>query len=226
EETALAVVLPGKGTGAARVLQRPDGSLPSTPAADKPLALSMDALEYDDRGRIALSGRATPGATIQIYAGNQPLATATADAAGEWSATSIRARYSGCQNPECLARNGAPNLKILPVAPAKAAVHSLPLARTGVTADRLWFGSSKAWMAGTSAAKTNLFGRFPSLVRPQNFPRTALRFRGNDDDLLKLGDSFPGQTLRFAITGCRPGAVSPRVAGAPTRQISPAVRAT
>ena len=95
EETALAVVLPGKGTGAARVLQRPDGSLPSTPAADKPLALSMDALEYDDRGRIALSGRATPGATIQIYAGNQPLATATADAAGEWSATSTRAVAPG-----------------------------------------------------------------------------------------------------------------------------------
>jgi nucleoid-associated protein YgaU len=27
---------------------------------------------------------------VQIYAGNQPLATATADAAGEWSATSAR----------------------------------------------------------------------------------------------------------------------------------------
>jgi hypothetical protein len=72
------------------VLQRPDGSLPSTPSADKPLALSMDALEYDDQGRAVLSGRATPGATVQIYAGNQPLATATADAAGEWSATSTR----------------------------------------------------------------------------------------------------------------------------------------
>src|SRR5207248_1589129 len=95
EETALAVVLPGKGTGAARVLQRPDGSLASTPAADKPLALSMDALEYDDQGRAVLSGRATPGATVQIYAGNQPLATATADAAGEWSATSTRAVAPG-----------------------------------------------------------------------------------------------------------------------------------
>lgn len=93
EETALAVVLPRNGNGAARVLQRPDGSLPSsqgTPSADKPLALSMDALEYDDHGRIVLSGRATPGASVQIYAGNQPLATATADAAGEWSATSTR----------------------------------------------------------------------------------------------------------------------------------------
>jgi nucleoid-associated protein YgaU len=93
EETALAVVLPRNGNGAARVLQRPDGSLPSsrgTTSADKPLALSMDALEYDDQGRAVLSGRATPGATVQIYAGNQPLATATADAAGEWSATSTR----------------------------------------------------------------------------------------------------------------------------------------
>jgi len=93
-ETALAVVLPRDGNGAARVLQRPDGSLPSgqaTPSAEKPLALSMDTLDYDDQGRAVLSGRATPGATVQIYAGNQPLATATANAAGEWSATSTRA---------------------------------------------------------------------------------------------------------------------------------------
>ena len=95
EETALAVVLPGKGTGAARVLQRPDGSLASTPATEKPVTLSMDALEYDEQGRAVLSGRATPGATVQIYAGKQPVATATADAAGEWSATSTRAVASG-----------------------------------------------------------------------------------------------------------------------------------
>ncbi|HEX3410936.1 MAG TPA: Ig-like domain-containing protein [Stellaceae bacterium] len=93
EETALAVVLPRDGNAAPRVLQRPDRSLPSsqaTPSADKPLALSMDAVEYDDQGRVVLSGRATPGASVHIYAGNQPLATATADAAGEWSATSTR----------------------------------------------------------------------------------------------------------------------------------------
>jgi nucleoid-associated protein YgaU len=98
KEEALAVVLPRDGSGAARVLQRPDGSLPSnqgTPSADQPLALSMDALEYDQQGRVVLSGRAAPGATVQIYAGNQPLATAKADAAGEWSATSTRAVRPG-----------------------------------------------------------------------------------------------------------------------------------
>jgi nucleoid-associated protein YgaU len=91
EETALAVVLPRDSSGAPRVLQRPDGSSPSgATGGDKQTALAMDAVDYDQEGRAVLSGRATPGATVQIYAGDQPLATATANAAGEWSATSNR----------------------------------------------------------------------------------------------------------------------------------------
>src|SRR5712691_9651213 len=91
--TALAVVLPRDGTGAARVLQRPDGGGPARPdalTAGKPTALSMDTAEYDPQGRIVLSGRAPPGATIQIYLGNDPLATVAADAAGRWTAKSTR----------------------------------------------------------------------------------------------------------------------------------------
>jgi nucleoid-associated protein YgaU len=83
-ETALAVVLPRDG-GAARVLQRPEAVAPG-----KSDALSMDTVEYDPQGRMVLSGRAKPGATVQIYVGNEPVATATADAAGMWSATSPR----------------------------------------------------------------------------------------------------------------------------------------
>jgi hypothetical protein len=91
EETALAVVLPRDNGGAARVLHRPDRLSPNgRPDADKPFTLSMDSVEYDQEGRVVLSGRATPGATVQIYAGNQPVATATANAAGEWSAKSTR----------------------------------------------------------------------------------------------------------------------------------------
>jgi hypothetical protein len=90
EETALAVVLPKDG-GTARVLQRPGGlSRGAEGALSVDKRLTLDAVEYDDQGRAVLSGRATPGATVQIYAGNQPLATATADAAGEWSTTSTR----------------------------------------------------------------------------------------------------------------------------------------
>jgi nucleoid-associated protein YgaU len=88
--TALAVVLPRDGSGAARVLQRPDGGGPAGLTAGKPTALSMDTAEYDSQGRVVLSGRAPPGATVQIYLGNEPLATVTADAAGGWTATSAR----------------------------------------------------------------------------------------------------------------------------------------
>jgi nucleoid-associated protein YgaU len=96
--TTLAVVLPRDGAGAARVLQRPDGSSPAGPgatAAENATTLSMDSVEYDAQGRAVLSGRAAPGATVQIYAGNQPVATATTDAGGRWSATSTGAVGQG-----------------------------------------------------------------------------------------------------------------------------------
>jgi len=82
-ETALAVVLPHDSGRGARVLQLPDNASPG-----KPNSLSMETAEYDAQGRVVLSGRAAPGATVQIYLGNEPLATVTADAAGVWSATS------------------------------------------------------------------------------------------------------------------------------------------
>jgi nucleoid-associated protein YgaU len=97
-ETALAVILPRDGGGAARVLQRPANTAPNPAEAatsDKPGTLAVDAMEYDEQGRIALSGRAAPGAKVQIYLGNEPLATATADAAGRWSATSARPATAG-----------------------------------------------------------------------------------------------------------------------------------
>jgi nucleoid-associated protein YgaU len=89
-ETALAVVLPHDGGGGARVLQLPNGATPG-----KPNSLSMDTAEYDTQGRVVLAGRAAPGATVQIYLGNEPLAMVTADAAGAWSATSSRAVPAG-----------------------------------------------------------------------------------------------------------------------------------
>jgi nucleoid-associated protein YgaU len=85
-ETALAVVLPRDGAGAARVLQQPESASPG-----KPNTLSMEAADYDKEGRVVLSGRAEPGAIVQIYLGSEPLATATADDKGMWSIVSPKA---------------------------------------------------------------------------------------------------------------------------------------
>jgi nucleoid-associated protein YgaU len=92
--TALAVVLPRDGIGPARVLQRPEPASPTASVPDKGAVLSMDAVEYDDQGRLLLSGRARPGARVQIYIGNEPVGTATANAAGGWSAVATRAATS------------------------------------------------------------------------------------------------------------------------------------
>ena len=89
-EAALAVALPSNGTGAARVLQRPGSAPPDASPAGKAVALAVDAVEYDAQGRVVLSGHAPPKATLRIYLGNEPFATATADAQGAWTAASAR----------------------------------------------------------------------------------------------------------------------------------------
>jgi len=146
-ETALAVVLPHEGGRGARVLQ-----LPNSAAPGKPNALSMDTAEYDTQGRVVLSGHAAPGATVQIYLGNEPLATVTADAAGVWSATSLRAVSSGQLELRLdqLASNGSVAQRVaLPFAQA-AAIEPAPGQNYVVQrGNSLWRIAQRAYGAGT-----------------------------------------------------------------------------
>lgn len=76
--TTVAVLVPGNGKGATRVLQQPGG-------APQPGSLSIDTAEYDGHGHLALAGHAAPGAAVHVYANAAELGTATADARGDWS---------------------------------------------------------------------------------------------------------------------------------------------
>jgi nucleoid-associated protein YgaU len=146
-ETALAVVLPHEGGRGARVLQLPNNAAPR-----KPNALSMDTAEYDTQGRVVLSGHAAPGATVQIYLGNEPLATVTADAAGVWSATSPQAVSSGQLELRLdqLASNGAVAQRVaLPFTQA-AAIEPAPGQNYVVQrGNNLWRIAQRAYGAGT-----------------------------------------------------------------------------
>jgi nucleoid-associated protein YgaU len=146
-ETALAVVLPHEGGRGARVLQLPNNAAPG-----KPNALSMDTAEYDAQGRVVLSGHAAPGATVQIYLGNEPLATVTADAAGVWSATSPQAVSSGQLELRLdqLASNGAVAQRVaLPFTQA-AAIEPAPGQNYVVQrGNNLWRIAQRAYGAGT-----------------------------------------------------------------------------
>jgi nucleoid-associated protein YgaU len=79
--STLAVLLPGDASQPSRVLQKPASSSDGN-------ILSLDTAEYGAHNQLMLSGRATPGARLNIYAGDELLGAATADAAGKWSLVS------------------------------------------------------------------------------------------------------------------------------------------
>lgn len=67
-------------TGGSRVLQKPVGKT----AVGR--GLSLDTVDYDDKGELVLSGRAPAHATVQIYINNEPVAVTQADPKGVWTA--------------------------------------------------------------------------------------------------------------------------------------------
>jgi nucleoid-associated protein YgaU len=81
----VAVLLPGNANEPAQALQTQAGGG----------KLSLDTAEYNDKGELMLSGHATPGATLRLYADNQPLANVTADAQGKWSLVTPRPQGAG-----------------------------------------------------------------------------------------------------------------------------------
>lgn len=78
-EQAIAVLTPSRG--ASRLLQRPSEG-PLDPARR---GLALDAVEYDEKGNLILSGRAQAGSTVQVYLNNEPIGVASADAKGRWT---------------------------------------------------------------------------------------------------------------------------------------------
>lgn len=46
--------------------------------------VSVDVIEYDEKGEVVFGGRTEPNADIEVYIDNQPAGSATADAEGRW----------------------------------------------------------------------------------------------------------------------------------------------
>lgn len=96
----LIVAMPRQGLGTSRVMQRPGDSPAAarkgepgtaTPSAEArapqppPSPVTVDSVDYDSRGNLALSGAATPGAEIEVTAGKTRLGSAETDSEGRWS---------------------------------------------------------------------------------------------------------------------------------------------
>ena len=75
---ALALKVPRAG-GASTVLQTPSGK-----AGEKAAGLKVETLDYDDAGRLSISGRASPGALVNLYLDDSHIGGVKSDANGLW----------------------------------------------------------------------------------------------------------------------------------------------
>ena len=74
---ALAVLSPTEGSGPSQVLQ--------TPGGEAGLKITVDAVDYDDKGNLSISGTTAPRGKVNLYLNNAFIGQATADDKGAWS---------------------------------------------------------------------------------------------------------------------------------------------
>lgn len=75
---ALAVLVPRDGSGTSRVLQKPSPS-------EFALAITVDTVDYDEKGNLSISGKSKPGAEVRIYIDNAFVGETKADTTGNWT---------------------------------------------------------------------------------------------------------------------------------------------
>jgi len=71
---------------AAKVVANVTTSAASATSAPLP-AVSLDSVDYDDRGALILAGRADAGSEVKVYVDNRPVGRARANAVGKWQLT-------------------------------------------------------------------------------------------------------------------------------------------
>jgi LysM repeat protein len=158
--------------GQSRVLQGPDA-----PAGMK--ALTVDALDYDDQGRISIAGKADPGSRVRVYLDNAPVGVAETDARGAWQlspeakatpgAHAVRADEIGV-NDSVLARVEVPFTVAQDQADASAT------AVTVVRGNSLWRIARRVYGKGTMY---------------------ALIFDANRDHIKDVNLIYPGQVFQM-----------------------------
>ena len=138
------IVEQSRAGGKSRVLQGPD-------APPEMKALTVDALDYDDQGRIAIGGKADPGSRVQVYLDNTPIGVAETDSRGVWQLSpetratpgshTVRADEIGA-NENVLARVEVPFTVTMPETATGASV-------TVVRGNSLWRIARRIYGQGT-----------------------------------------------------------------------------
>ncbi len=85
----LAVAVPRDGVGPSTVLQVPKSDAPLTRGLSvsppvPPGGVSVESMDYDAAGHVAMGGRAQPGSAVQLYLDNLLVGRAATDPDGHW----------------------------------------------------------------------------------------------------------------------------------------------
>jgi nucleoid-associated protein YgaU len=102
EETLVVIAPPAGGA----TLVQP----PSSAGVPKSADLSLSTLDYDERGRVTVTGQAEPGTTVRAYINDQMVAEGVAGADGRWRLTPSAAIEPGKHNLRLdrIAKDGKP----------------------------------------------------------------------------------------------------------------------
>ncbi|MDX2222012.1 MAG: Ig-like domain-containing protein [Rhodospirillaceae bacterium] len=166
------IVEQARDGGRSRVLQGPN-----TPP--ELMRLVLETLDYDETGKIALSGKADPNATVQVYLDGQPIGTATADALGNWTLDSdARAAVGGHQvRVDQLGANDTVLARIeVPFAVTQDQLDAPPGSVTVVRGNSLWRIARRVYGRGTMY---------------------TVIFEANQDQIKDPNLIYPGQTFQM-----------------------------
>jgi nucleoid-associated protein YgaU len=175
---ALALKVP-RGGGPSILLQSPSG---------KPDAgLSVETLDYDDRGRLTISGRARPKAKVNVYLNNGFIGQARADADGGW-------RLS----PDAPIEPGLYTLRADQIdAWGKVAARvSMPFQRAQFRIDKMADAAPEPFVI---VQPGNSLWRLARRVYGQGTQYTTI-FRANKDQIKDPDLIFPGQVFAIPAT--------------------------
>lgn len=79
----IALAVPKEGIGAAALLQAPREETAEAPLPKD--GISVESMNYDEAGHVAMGGKAVPGAAVQLYLDNVLVGRAHSDPNGNWS---------------------------------------------------------------------------------------------------------------------------------------------
>mgnify|MGYP002632019243 CR=1 FL=1 len=179
-QTALAVLLPKSSDAPATLLQKPQ---PEAGASSS--KLSVDTVDYDDKGNVIVSGSAPSGAKVRTYVDNEPVGLSQADQKSVWRL-----------KPTVEVAPGRHTLRVDQIDNAGRVISRIELPFVRAPADE---------------ALAAIAARFQVIVQPGNSlwriarrvygqgDRYTVIYQANDDHIRNPDMIFPGQVFKLPV---------------------------